>query len=135
MSYRGLWIEKDEQGYRCTARDIDEASLPAGDIEVSIAHSTINYKDGLAITGRSPVIRRFPMTPGIDLAGTVTRSDCARFKSGDQVILNGFGVGETQSGGLAQRARLKGEWLIALPAAFDTRQDVLGQVARVFVRN
>jgi acrylyl-CoA reductase (NADPH) len=121
MTYRALWIEKDEQGYRCTARDVDEAALPEGDVEVAVAHSTINYKDGLAITGRSPVVRRFPMTPGIDLAGTVTRSEHSRFQPGDAVVLNGFGVGETHPGGLAQRARLRGDWLIPLPAAFDTR--------------
>jgi acrylyl-CoA reductase (NADPH) len=122
MSYRALWIEKDEQGYRCTLRSLETDQLPAGDVEVTVAHSTINFKDGLAITGRSPVVRRFPMSPGIDLAGTVTHSDHPRFKTGDQVVLNGFGVGETHSGGLAQRARLRGDWLIALPAALSTRQ-------------
>jgi acrylyl-CoA reductase (NADPH) len=122
MSYRALWIEKDEAGYRCAVSTLEDTNLPIGEVEVAVAHSTINYKDGLAITGRAPVVRRFPISPGIDLAGTVTASADARFKTGDRVLLNGFGVGETHSGGLAQRARLKADWLIHLPASFDTRQ-------------
>jgi len=122
MSFRALWIEKDDQPYRCSVRDLDADQLPAGDVEVHVGHSTLNYKDALAITGRSPVVRRFPLIPGIDLAGVVGRSESDRFKPGDRVLLNGFGVGETHSGGLAQRARLRSDWLIGLPAAFDTRQ-------------
>lgn len=122
MSYRALWIEKDEQGYRCSVRELQTDALPPGDVEVRVVHSTLNYKDALAITGRSPVVRRFPLTPGIDLAGEVITSENGRFKAGDRVLLNGFGVGETHSGGLAQRARLSGDWLIGLPAAFDSKQ-------------
>ncbi len=122
MSYRALWIEKDDSGYRCTMRLLEDHALPSGEVEVAVAHSTLNYKDGLAITGRSPVVRRPPISPGIDLAGTVTASTDARFSPGDQVLLNGFGVGETHSGGLAQRARLKADWLIRMPPGFDSRQ-------------
>ncbi|MBP6725348.1 MAG: oxidoreductase, partial [Halioglobus sp.] len=85
-------------------------------------YSTLNYKDGLAITGRSPVVRKFPMVPGIDLAGVVTRSSHADWKAGDRVVLNGWGVGETHWGGLAQKARLNGDWLVPLPGAFTSRQ-------------
>lgn len=122
MSYQALQIEKDEAGYRCSLKTLDDSALPEGDVTVSVAYSTINYKDGLAITGKSPVVRKFPLTPGIDLAGTVTESQHPLFKAGDTVVLNGWGVGESHSGGLAQKARLKGDWLIALPAAFSPRQ-------------
>jgi len=122
MSYQALQIEKDETGYRCSLKTLDDSALPEGDVTVSVAYSTINYKDGLAITGKSPVVRKFPLTPGIDLAGTVTESQHPLFKAGDTVVLNGWGVGESHSGGLAQKARLKGDWLIALPAAFSPRQ-------------
>jgi len=96
--------------------------LPEGDVTVQVDYSTINYKDGLAITGKSPVVRKFPLTPGIDLVGTVTDSQHPLFKVGDPVVLNGWGVGESHSGGLAQKARLKGDWLVKLPAAFTPRQ-------------
>ncbi len=122
MNYRALQIEKDDAGYRCSLKTLDDSALPAGDVTVAVAYSTLNYKDGLAITGRSPVVRQFPLTPGIDLAGTVTESRHPLFKAGDAVVLNGWGVGESHSGGLAQKARLKGDWLVALPAAFTPRQ-------------
>jgi acrylyl-CoA reductase (NADPH) len=122
MTYQALHIEKDEAGYRCALKTLDDSALPEGDVTVSVAYSTINYKDGLAITGKSPVVRKFPLTPGIDLAGTVTDSSHPLFKAGDTVVLNGWGVGESHSGGLAQKARLQGDWLIALPAAFTPRQ-------------
>ncbi len=122
MTYRALQIDKDEAGYRCALHTLDDSALPEGDVTVAVAYSTINYKDGLAITGKSPVVRKFPLTPGIDLAGTVTDSSHPLFKSGDTVVLNGWGVGESHSGGLAQKARLKGDWLIALPKAFSPRQ-------------
>lgn len=120
--FNGLLITKPETGYRCELARIDEAQLPAGDVTVAVAYSTLNYKDGLAITGKSPVVRSFPMVPGIDLAGTVTDSSHPRFKAGDGVLLNGWGVGEVHWGGLAQKARLKGDWLLPLPAAFTPRQ-------------
>ena len=122
MTYQALQIQKDEAGYRCTLQSLDESALPEGDVAVAVDYSTINYKDGLAITGKSPVVRQFPLTPGIDLAGSVTESQHPLFKTGDAVLLNGWGVGESHSGGLAQKARLKGDWLIHRPAAFTARQ-------------
>ena len=122
MTYQALQIEKDDAGYRCTVKTLEDSALPEGDVTVQVDYSTVNYKDGLAITGKSPVVRKFPLTPGIDLAGTVTDSQHPLFKAGDQVVLNGWGVGESHSGGLAQKARLKGDWLVKLPAAFTPRQ-------------
>ncbi|MDP4614164.1 MAG: oxidoreductase [Limnohabitans sp.] len=122
MTYQALQIHKDDAGYRCTLQTLDDSALPEGDVTVQVDYSTLNYKDGLAITGKSPVVRKFPLTPGIDLSGTVTDSQHPLFKVGDQVVLNGWGVGESHSGGLAQKARLKGDWLVKLPAAFTPRQ-------------
>ncbi len=122
MTYQALHIEKDDAGYRCALKTLDDSALPEGDVTVQVDYSTINYKDGLAITGKSPVVRKFPLTPGIDLSGTVTESQHPLFKAGDKVVLNGWGVGESHSGGLAQKARLKGDWLVKLPAAFTPRQ-------------
>ncbi len=120
--FKGILIEKDDAGYRAAIKDIDEAQLPDGDVTVRVSHSTLNYKDGLAITGKGPVVRRFPMVPGIDLVGAVESSSHPDYKPGDQVVLNGWGVGEAHWGGLAQKARLKGDWLVPLPAAFAPQQ-------------
>lgn len=120
--FKGILITKDDAGYKATLQTIDEAVLPAGDVTVQVEWSTLNYKDALAITGKSPVVRRFPMVPGIDFAGTVLESTNAAWQAGDKVILNGWGVGETHCGGLAEVARVKGEWLLALPNSFTTRQ-------------
>lgn len=120
--FKGILIEKDEQGYRAEVKYIDDNVLPEGDVTVNVSHSTLNYKDALAITGKAPVVRSFPMVPGIDLVGSVEHSDSDKFNVGDYVILNGFGVGETHCGGLAEKARLKSEWLIPLPDAFSPRQ-------------
>jgi acrylyl-CoA reductase (NADPH) len=109
-----------DQATVATVRSLDESALPAfetGGVTVAVDYSTINYKDGLAITGRSPVVRKFPMVPGVDFAGTVTASDHAAWKPGDRVVLNGWGVGESHWGGLAQRARVSGDWLVRLPEA------------------
>ena len=122
MTYKALQINKDDNGYRCTLQTLDDSALPEGDVTVQVDYSTVNYKDGLAMTGKSPVVRKFPLTPGIDLAGTVTDSQHPLFKAGDKVVLNGWGVGESHSGGLAQKARLKGDWLVHLPSAFTPRQ-------------
>lgn len=120
--FKALLINKtDDTGYTCALSEVDEALLPAGDVTVRIDWSTINYKDGLAITGKSPVVRSFPMVPGIDFAGTVTESGHPRWKAGDRVILNGFGVGENHWGGLAQVARVKGDWLVPLPEGMSPR--------------
>ncbi|MDZ4398176.1 MDR family oxidoreductase [Hydrogenophaga sp.] len=120
--FKALVITKPETGYRCDLTELDEAQLPAsGDVTVRVAYSTLNYKDGLAITGKSPVVRSFPMVPGIDFAGSVTQSDHPKWKVGDRVLLNGFGVGETHWGGLAQMVRVKGDWLVALPETLSER--------------
>ena len=120
--FKAVLIEKDEAGYRAGVTEVDDAALPDGDVTVRVAYSTLNYKDGLAITGKGPVVRKFPMVPGIDLAGTVDGSSQPGIAVGDAVVLNGWGVGEGHWGGLAQRARLKGDWLVPLPAAFTPRQ-------------
>jgi acrylyl-CoA reductase (NADPH) len=120
--FKGILIEKDDTGYRASVKSIDEADLPEGDVTVKVSHSTLNYKDGLAITGRGPVVRKFPLVPGIDLVGTVEESSNPGFKVGDKVVLNGWGVGESHWGGLAQKARLKGDWLVPLPEAFTPQQ-------------
>ena len=122
--FKGILIEKDEQGYRAELKQIDESVLHAGDVTLRVAYSSLNYKDGLAITGKGPVVRRFPMIPGIDMVGTVTASDSADFKVGDTVVHTGWGVGEVHPGGLAEIARLKSEWLVPLPEAFTPRQSM-----------
>ena len=120
--FKGILIEKDENNYSATLKDINDSLLPEGDVTVKVAYSSLNYKDGLAITGKSPVVRRFPMIPGVDLAGTVEASSNPDYQVGDSVLLNGWGVGETHWGGLAQKARMKGEWLVPLPSAFSLEQ-------------
>jgi len=120
--FKGILIEKDEQGYRAALKEIDDSTLPEGDVLIKVSHSTLNYKDALAITGKGPVVRQFPMIPGIDLVGTVEESHSQRFQVGDKVLLNGYGVGETHCGGLAEKARLNSEWLIPLPKAFSAHQ-------------
>jgi acrylyl-CoA reductase (NADPH) len=120
--FKGILLTKTDGVLAASVQDIDDAVLGEGDVTVDVEWSTLNYKDGLAITGKSPVVRKFPLVPGIDFAGTVRSSTNPRWKAGDRVLLNGWGVGESHSGGLAQTARVKGEWLVALPAAFSARQ-------------
>ena len=121
--FKAILITKDDtSGYKAALQQVDDAVLPEGDVTVRVEWSTLNYKDGLAITGKSPVARRFPMVPGIDFAGTVTASSHPAWKVGDQVVLNGWGVGETHCGGLAEVARVKADWLVALPKGISTRQ-------------
>jgi len=120
--FKGILIEKDDAGYHAQLKEIDESVLHDGDVTIRVAYSTLNYKDGLAITGKGPVVRRFPMVPGIDLVGTVEYSDNANYKAGDSVVHTGWGVGEVHPGGLAEKARLKGEWLVPLPEAFTPKQ-------------
>ena len=121
--FKGLLLTRAEDGQTQAAiTDIDEAQLPPGDVVVQISHSTLNYKDGLAITGKAPVVRSFPMVPGIDFAGVVQSSTDARYREGDAVLLNGWGVGETHWGGLAQRARVKADWLVSIPGGFTAAQ-------------
>lgn len=119
---RALLIEKSESGQSVKLTDVPEAMLPEGDVTVEVAYSTLNYKDALAITGRSPVVRKFPMVPGIDLAGSVAASADPAWRPGDQVVLNGWGIGEAHFGGLAERARVRGEWLVRIPPSLDARK-------------
>ncbi len=118
--FKALVLDKSPE-FSAAVREVDDSFLPEGDVTIDVAYSTLNYKDALAITNRSPVVRSWPMVAGIDGSGTVTASSSPRWKAGDEVILNGFGVGEMHKGCLAERARLKGEWLIRRPARFTAR--------------
>jgi acrylyl-CoA reductase (NADPH) len=123
--FKALLLEKDEAGFRAGVTTLEESRLPdiaEGGVLVRPEYSTLNYKDGLALTNRSPVVRLWPMVPGIDGAGTVLESRHSSWQTGDRFVLNGWGVGETHWGCLAERARLKGDWLVKLPAAFTPRQ-------------
>ena len=119
--FQAYQIGKNDDGQRCVLTQLDDSDLMEGDVTVRVEYTTINYKDGLALTGRSPIIRKFPLTPGIDFSGTVIESSHAGFSEGDRVILNGFGVGEVHSGGFAQKARVSGDWLVPLPNGLDMR--------------
>jgi acrylyl-CoA reductase (NADPH) len=119
--FKAIVIEKGEGGQTVHLGDFDDSNLMDGDVTVRVEWSTINYKDGLAITGKAPVVRRFPMIAGIDLAGTVESSSHPQWKAGDKVILNGFGLGETHLGAYAQKARVKGDWLVRLPKSLSAR--------------
>ncbi len=122
MSFEAIRIDKDDAGYRAGYAVIDDADLMPGDVDIDVTHSTINYKDGLAITGKGPVVRRFPMIPGVDFAGRVTRSTHKDFTPGDLVVAGGCGLGEAHFGGLAQRARVSGDWLVPLPPGLSPAQ-------------
>jgi acrylyl-CoA reductase (NADPH) len=119
--FEAIVIEKTETGQKAALSDFDDKDLMEGDVTVRVEWSTVNYKDGLAVTGKAPVVRRFPMIPGIDLAGTVEMSSHPAWKSGDKVICNGWGLGETHLGAYAAKARVKGDWLVQLPASMSTR--------------
>ena len=120
--FKCLQVDKDEQGYRTSCTQIDEDNLSQGNVLVKVLYSTLNYKDALAITGKAPGIRSFPMIPGIDFSGIVEHSESDEFKVGDKVLLNGFGVGEKHMGGLAQKAKVNSDWLIALPESISPLQ-------------
>ena len=120
--YKSILIEKDEAGYRTSLKELNEDQLPDGNVTVRVIYSTLNYKDALAITGKGPVVRKFPMVPGVDLVGTVEHSSHSDYDKGDVVILNGWGVGETHWGGLAQKARVDGNWLVPLRGRFTPQQ-------------
>ena len=122
--FKALLLEKDDAGFRAGLTMLDEARLPDADVLVRPEFSTLNYKDALALTNRSPVVRAWPMVPGIDGAGTVIDSRDPAWRPGDRFVLNGWGVGETHWGCLAERARLKGDWLVHLPTAFTPRQAI-----------
>jgi len=121
-TFKAYVIEKSEAGTKGELADFDEANLMDGDVTVRVEYSTLNYKDGLAITGKAPVVRRFPMIAGIDFAGTVETSSHAAWKPGDKVILNGWGCGETHLGAYGEKARVKGDWLVPLPSSMSTRE-------------
>ena len=120
--FKALLLEKDEAGFRAAVQELDESRLPEGDVRLRVSHSTLNYKDALAITDRGPVVRAWPMVAGIDGAGTVVESRHPDWKPGDQVVLNGWGAGETRWGCLAQLASVRGDWLVPLPDEFTPRQ-------------
>lgn len=122
--FKALLIDKAEGKQQVAITSLDEASLPEGDVTVSVHCSTLNYKDALAITGKGPVVKQFPMVPGIDLSGVVEHSASPDFKPGDTVLLNGWGVGEKHWGGLAEKARLDSRWLIPQPSAFTPYQSM-----------
>src|SRR5450631_4228146 len=120
--FKAILLEKSEAGFTAGPKMVDEAGLPAGDVTVRVEHSTLNYKDGLAITNKSPVVRSWPMVAGVDGAGTVIESAHPAWKPGDRFVHNGWGVGETRWGCLAERARLMGDWLVPIPDAFSSQQ-------------
>jgi acrylyl-CoA reductase (NADPH) len=120
--FHALRLFKTAAGQESRLVMLSDADLMEGDVDVRVDYSTLNYKDGLALTGRAPVVRTWPLTPGIDFSGVVERTDHPGFQVGDRVVLNGWGVGETHHGGFAQKARVKGDWLIKLPDSLTTRQ-------------
>jgi acrylyl-CoA reductase (NADPH) len=124
--FKAIYLAKDGSGFSAGVRDLQEADLeaatPGCDVLLAVEYSTVNYKDGLALTNTSPIVRTWPMVPGIDAAGTVIASTHPGWHPGDRVILNGWGVGESYWGGLAQRARFRGDWLVAVPSGMTTRQ-------------
>jgi acrylyl-CoA reductase (NADPH) len=123
--FKAIYLSKPDEQFKAQVAELSEAQLsaatPEADVLIDVHYSTINYKDGLALTNKAPVVRKWPMVPGIDAVGTVTASTHAQWRAGDQVILNGWGVGEAHWGGLAQKARFKGDWLVALPAGMSAR--------------
>ena len=122
MSFEAIRIDKDDAGYRAGYAVMADADLMPGDVDIDVTHSTINYKDGLAITGKGPIVRRFPMIPGVDFAGRVTRSTHRDFAPGDLVVAGGCGLGEAHFGGFAQKARVSGDWLVPLPPGLSPAQ-------------
>ena len=120
--FKAIVIEKADSGTKAALVDFDEANLMDGDVTVRVEYSTVNYKDGLAITGKAPVVRRFPMIAGVDFAGTVESSSHAAWKRGDKVVLNGWGCGETHLGAYAEKARVKGDWLVPLPGTMNAKE-------------
>ena len=121
-TFRAIRLHKTDAGQEARFEDLTEADLMDGDVTVRVEYSTVNYKDGLALTGKAPVVRVWPLIPGIDFAGVVETSDNPGFKAGDRVVLNGWGVGESHNGGYAGKARVKGDWLVGLPEAISTAE-------------
>ncbi|NAW79622.1 acryloyl-CoA reductase [Vibrio sp. V33_P6A3T137] len=123
--FKALILNQQEKATTATIESLDDTQLPDGEVLVAVKYSSLNYKDGLAITGKGKIIRDFPMVPGIDLAGTVIESKDARYQSGDQVVLTGWGVGENHWGGMAQKARLQADWLVPLASGLDSKQAMM----------
>ncbi|MGL6026770.1 MAG: acryloyl-CoA reductase, partial [Vibrio sp.] len=123
--FQALILNQQDKRTIATIESIDQAQLPAGNVLIAVDYSSLNYKDGLAITGKGKIIREFPMVPGIDLAGKVLSSQDARYQAGDQVILTGWGVGENHWGGMAQQARLQADWLVPLPQGLTSQQAMM----------
>ena len=123
--YQGIVINKDDAGYTSKITEIASKTLEEGEVRVEVKYSTLNYKDALAITGRSPVVRSFPLTPGIDFSGVVIESKHPAWKKGDEALLNGWGVGEKYSGGLAEQVTVSGDWLIQKPSAFSFKDTMI----------
>jgi acrylyl-CoA reductase (NADPH) len=121
-TFKALRIDKADKGTTATITQFDDAELMDGDVTVAVEWSTLNYKDGLAVTGKAPVVRRFPMIAGIDFAGTVAQSSNPAWKAGDKVVCNGWGMGETHLGAYAEKARVNGDWLVKLPQTVSTRE-------------
>ena len=128
-TFKALRIDKADKGTTASITQFDEAELMDGDVTVKVEWSTLNYKDGLALTGKAPVVRRFPMIAGIDFAGTVEHSSNPAWKAGDKVVCNGWGMGETHLGAYAEKARVKGDWLVKLPDGLSTR-DAMASLIR-----
>lgn len=120
--FQGLLIEKNDDKQSIALKQFEDSDLPEGDVVVQVEYSTINYKDALAVTGSSPIAKIYPLVPGIDFAGTVLSSETPEYSAGQKVVLNGWGVGEKHWGGLAERAKVKSDWLVHLPDGFDTKQ-------------
>jgi acrylyl-CoA reductase (NADPH) len=118
--FRALLVSKTDDGQKAEITEMSEADLMEGDVTIKVEHSSINYKDGLAVTGKGPIIRKWPLIPGVDMAGTVTQSSHADYKAGDKVVLGGWGVGEGHHGGFAEAARVNGNWLVPLPQGLST---------------
>ncbi len=129
MPFRAILISKTDEGQKADLVSLTEADLMEGDVTVDVSHSSVNYKDGLALTGKAPIIRRFPLIPGVDFAGTVRTSSHPRWKRGDRVVLNGWGVGEQHHGGFSEVARISGDWLIPVPKGWTCADAMAAGVA------
>ncbi|MBD1559230.1 oxidoreductase [Vibrio sp. S9_S30] len=127
--FQALVLNQEDKKTIASIESLDDSHLPEGDVVIDVDYTSLNYKDGLAITGKGKIIRQFPMVPGIDLAGTVVTSSDERYQAGDKVVLTGWGVGENHWGGMAQRARLKADWLVPLPSGLSSKQAMMAGTA------
>ncbi|MGR5241894.1 MDR family oxidoreductase [Photobacterium damselae] len=123
--FKALVLNQEDKKTLVSIEQLDESQLPEGDVLIDVDYSSLNYKDGLAITGKGRIVRQFPMVPGIDLVGTVSQSNDNHYQAGDKVVLTGWGVGEGHWGGMAEKARLKADWLVPMPQAFDGKQAMM----------